>query len=67
MSNYQVVLLLDHLGGGKSSGLDVIVCVSGSPLGFHFVLQIENDPNEFALYCVHQSGGTLCHCLPEHD
>lgn len=25
-----------------------------------FILQIENDPQEFALYCVHQSGGTLC-------
>lgn len=23
-----------------------------------FIQQIENDPQEFALYCVHQSGGT---------
>lgn len=24
-----------------------------------FLPQIENDPQEFSLYCVHQSGGTL--------
>lgn len=27
---------------------DVLIC---------FLIQIENDPQEFALYCVHRSGG----------